>query len=112
MDIKDEKRYFTLCPIFNYYILSIITINTSPLFNSTSKPMQSSGSFYIATGSADPFVYLYSIGEAGEPGSLVKKLEGHTDKVYAADINPIELTICSCSADSTLKIWSISQFRK
>lgn len=71
------------------------------------KPANSTESIYIASGSADPFVYLYKVGECGGTGSLVKKLEGHVDRVYATDINPHELTLCSCSADFTLKIWSI-----
>ncbi|KAL2916801.1 hypothetical protein HK105_203580 [Polyrhizophydium stewartii] len=66
----------------------------------------------LATGSADPFVYVYSLGSADGSGELVQRLEGHTDRVYAVSFHPTEPILCSCSADFTLKLWSASKSKR
>ncbi|KAH6569695.1 hypothetical protein BASA62_004703 [Batrachochytrium salamandrivorans] len=63
----------------------------------------------LATGSADPFVYVYSLGSAEGSAELVQRLEGHTDRVYAVSFHPTEPILCSCSADFTLKLWYSSK---
>ncbi|KAI8588021.1 WD40-repeat-containing domain protein [Geranomyces variabilis] len=59
----------------------------------------------LATGSADPFVYVYNVGGPEGTGELLQRLEGHTDRVYAVNFHPTESILASCSADFTLKIW-------
>lgn len=80
----------------------------------------------LATGSADPYAYLYNIGEVraihllqyvctprctNQPyfyqnsSELMQRLEGHTDRVYAVNFHPTEPILASCSADSTIKVW-------
>ncbi|KAJ8327186.1 hypothetical protein BDV3_000310 [Batrachochytrium dendrobatidis] len=59
----------------------------------------------LATGSADPFVYIYSLGSVEGSAELMQRLEGHTDRVYEVSFHPTEPILCSCSADSTLKLW-------
>jgi len=60
-------------------------------------------SVLLATGSADPYVYLYNIGE--NSSELMQRLEGHTDRVYAVNFHPTEPILASCSSDSTIKVW-------
>lgn len=36
---------------------------------------------------------------------LMQRLEGHTDRVYAANFHPTEPILASCSADYTIKVW-------
>ncbi|KAI8612874.1 WD40-repeat-containing domain protein [Chytriomyces sp. MP71] len=59
----------------------------------------------LATGSADPYVYLYSLNSNQGSNELVQRLEGHTDRVYATSFHPSEPILASCSADSTVKFW-------
>ncbi|KAJ3022998.1 hypothetical protein HKX48_004621 [Thoreauomyces humboldtii] len=66
----------------------------------------------LATGSADPFVYVYSVGGPEGTGELVQRLEGHTDRVYAVDFHPTESVLASCSADFTVKIWYSNRGKK
>eukprot|EP01117_Protostelium_nocturnum_P012366 TRINITY_DN4558_c0_g1_i1.p1 TRINITY_DN4558_c0_g1~~TRINITY_DN4558_c0_g1_i1.p1 ORF type:complete len:604 (+),score=202.83 TRINITY_DN4558_c0_g1_i1:53-1864(+) len=63
-------------------------------------------SFLLATGSADPFAYVYNI--SGQKGnySLMQKLEGHTDRVYGVHFHPFDPILASCSSDGTVKLWS------
>lgn len=66
----------------------------------------------LATGSADPFVYIYSISHSEGKSDLVQRLEGHTDRVYSVCFHPKEPTLASCSADFTVKVWTSSTIRK
>ncbi|KAI8906182.1 WD40-repeat-containing domain protein [Powellomyces hirtus] len=59
----------------------------------------------LATGSADPFVYVYNVGGVEGSSDLLQRLEGHTDRVYAVHFHPSEPILASCSADFTLKVW-------
>ncbi|KAI8049073.1 WD40-repeat-containing domain protein [Syncephalis plumigaleata] len=68
------------------------------------KPLESR--MLLASGSADPFVYLYDVGGLEGTGHLLQRLEGHTDRVYSVDFHPTEPILCSCSADATIKIWA------
>ncbi|KAI9325055.1 WD40-repeat-containing domain protein [Zopfochytrium polystomum] len=58
----------------------------------------------LATGSADPFVYLYQISSHGT-SEFLQRLEGHTDRVYATSFHPTEPILASCSADFSVKLW-------
>ncbi|KAJ3056047.1 hypothetical protein HK097_008284 [Rhizophlyctis rosea] len=69
-------------------------------------------SILLATGSADPFVYVYSVGGPEGTGELIQRLEGHTDRVYAVDFHPSEPILASCSADFTVKVWYSSSRKK
>ncbi|CAG8820158.1 24754_t:CDS:2, partial [Racocetra persica] len=62
-------------------------------------------SLLLATGSADPYAYLFNVGSPEGTGELLQRLEGHTDFVYAVDFHPFEPILASCSADFTIKIW-------
>ncbi|KAI8836990.1 WD40-repeat-containing domain protein [Chytriomyces cf. hyalinus JEL632] len=59
----------------------------------------------LATGSADPYVYLYSLNSNQGSNDLLQRLEGHTDRVYATSFHPTEPILASCSADCTVKFW-------
>ncbi|KAI9343244.1 WD40-repeat-containing domain protein [Obelidium mucronatum] len=59
----------------------------------------------LATGSADPYVYIYGISATQGANELIQKLEGHTDRVYATSFHPTEGILASCSADCTVKFW-------
>ncbi|KAI8646785.1 WD40-repeat-containing domain protein [Parasitella parasitica] len=63
-------------------------------------------SVLLATGSADPYAYLYNVGE--DSAELMQRLEGHTDRVYAVNFHPTEPILASCSADFTVKVWGPS----
>ncbi|KAJ3297003.1 DNA-directed DNA polymerase gamma mip1 [Borealophlyctis nickersoniae] len=73
--------------------------------NTFEKDKSLESSILLATGSADPFVYLYSVGGPEGTGELIQRLEGHTDRVYAVDFHPVEPILASCSADFTIKVW-------
>ncbi|KAI8384092.1 WD40-repeat-containing domain protein [Blakeslea trispora] len=66
-------------------------------------------SVLLATGSADPYAYLYNVGE--DSAELMQRLEGHTDRVYAVNFHPTEPILASCSADFTVKVWGPSLHR-
>ncbi|KAG0170902.1 hypothetical protein DFQ28_001421 [Apophysomyces sp. BC1034] len=66
-------------------------------------------SVLLATGSADPYAYLYNVGE--DSAELMQRLEGHTDRVYAVNFHPTEPILASCSADFTVKVWGPSPSR-
>ncbi|GBC03140.1 hypothetical protein RclHR1_00050048 [Rhizophagus clarus] len=68
------------------------------------KPLEAS--LLLATGSADPYAYLYNVGGPEETGELIQRLEGHTDFVYAVDFHPFDPILASCSADCSIKIWA------
>ncbi|TPX49682.1 hypothetical protein SeLEV6574_g01311 [Synchytrium endobioticum] len=57
----------------------------------------------LATGSADPYVYVYSITESS--ADQIQRLEGHTDRVYAVSFHPFEPVLASCSADFSIRVW-------
>ncbi|SAM09249.1 hypothetical protein [Absidia glauca] len=63
-------------------------------------------SVLLATGSADPYVYLYNVGE--DRSELMQRMEGHTDRVYSVNFHPTEPILASGSADFTVKIWGPS----
>jgi WD40 repeat protein len=64
-------------------------------------------------GSADSHVYLYDIHPdkvldpdfCSHKGELLQRLDGHSDRVYAACFHPKEPILASCSADFSVKIW-------
>ncbi|KAI9189324.1 hypothetical protein H9P43_000755 [Blastocladiella emersonii ATCC 22665] len=60
----------------------------------------------LATGSADPFAYLYAVGTSEGQTEMVQRLEGHSDRVYSVAFHPTEAILATCSADFTVKVWS------
>ena len=64
-------------------------------------------SLLIATGSVDKACYIYDIG-GPRYGEVIQKLEGHTDRVYAASFHPDRSRplLATASADSKLKLWT------
>ena len=58
----------------------------------------------LATGSADHSVYVFNLNNKKQ--SLLQKLDGHTDRVYAAVFHPKEPLLASASADCTVKVWA------
>ncbi|KAI8145099.1 WD40-repeat-containing domain protein [Fennellomyces sp. T-0311] len=71
--------------------------------------MKEEKSVLLATGSADPYAYLYNVGE--DSAELMQRLEGHTDRVYTVNFHPTEPILASGSADFTVKIWGPSLAR-
>ena len=88
--------------------------------------MKEEKSVLLATGSADPYAYIYNVGEVNknlytlenekkegklihfyyqENAELMQRLEGHTDRVYAVNFHPTEPILASGSADFTVKVW-------
>ncbi|EFA74906.1 hypothetical protein PPL_11940 [Heterostelium album PN500] len=63
-------------------------------------------SVLLATGSADYNAYLFDIGFTKQSGKVLQKLEGHTDRVYSVKFHPSEPILASCSADSTIRLWT------
>lgn len=63
-------------------------------------------SLLLASGSADPYAYVYDIG--GPQGSLemVQRLEGHTQRVCAAVFHSRSTLLATASADQTLRLWA------
>ncbi|KAI9219150.1 WD40-repeat-containing domain protein [Blastocladiella britannica] len=63
-------------------------------------------SMLLATGSADPYAYLYAVGTSEGQTEMIQRLEGHSDRVYATAFHPTEAVLATCSADFTIKVWS------
>ncbi|KAL7746238.1 hypothetical protein RI367_004059 [Sorochytrium milnesiophthora] len=62
----------------------------------------------FATGSADPFTYMFAVGGADGPAEMIQRLDGHTDRVYDVAFHPFEPLLATCSADGNIKLWSWS----
>ncbi|KAI8835344.1 quinon protein alcohol dehydrogenase-like superfamily [Chytridium lagenaria] len=71
----------------------------------------SNANLLLATGSADPYVYVYSMGLQENTGELLQRIEGHSDRVYCASFHPSDPILASCSADFSVKVW-YSNIRK
>ncbi|GAN05555.1 WD repeat domain 5B [Mucor ambiguus] len=82
-----------------------LTPNPGDYLFDTQEPKEEK-SVLLATGSADPYAYLYNVGE--DSAELMQRLEGHTDRVYAVNFHPTEPILASCSADFTVKVWGPS----
>ncbi|KAI9487453.1 MAG: WD40-repeat-containing domain protein [Benjaminiella poitrasii] len=97
-------------PITNdiYADSDLISNNPGDYLFDTQEPKEEK-SVLLATGSADPYAYLYNVGE--DSAELMQCLEGHTDRVYAVNFHPTEPILASCSADFTVKIWGPSLHR-
>ncbi|KAJ1566178.1 hypothetical protein HK096_011003 [Nowakowskiella sp. JEL0078] len=61
----------------------------------------------LATGSADPYVHVYNVSGGEGTSELLQRLEGHTDRVYAVNFHPTEPVLVSCSADFTVRLWTL-----
>ncbi|KAI7861853.1 WD40-repeat-containing domain protein [Spinellus fusiger] len=83
-------------------------LTPNPEYPETTEPREEK-SVLLATGSADPYAYLYNVGE--DSAELMQRLEGHTDRVYAVNFHPTKPILASCSADCTVKVWSPSPSR-
>ena len=66
-------------------------------------------SVLLATGSADGDAYLYDVSGPKGTGSLLQRLRGHTDRVYAVDFHNELPLLASGSADFTIKLWAPQQ---
>ncbi|KAF9201115.1 hypothetical protein BGZ49_008655 [Haplosporangium sp. Z 27] len=69
-------------------------------------------SLLLASGSMDPYVYLFDVGAGDGQYDLLQKLSGHTDRVYDIDFHPIDHVLASGSADFTVKVWGRASKRK
>ncbi|KAJ3142550.1 hypothetical protein HK101_003297 [Irineochytrium annulatum] len=76
------------------------------------KDKASDSGILLATGSSDPFVYIYSLGSQEGSGELLQRLEGHTDMVCATTFHPVEPILASSSADFSIKVWFSNGKRK
>lgn len=73
-------------------------------------PLESS--LILASGSMDPYVYLFDAGAGDGQYELLQKLPGHTDRVYDVDFHPIDHVLVSGSADFSVKVWGRASKRK
>lgn len=79
----------------------------SPVSEDSSETVTSVGaSLLLASGSADHNVYLYDVGGSDDSGAPLQVLSGHGDRVYSVHFHPSEPILASCSADTTVRIWS------
>ncbi|EPZ30977.1 WD40 repeat-like protein [Rozella allomycis CSF55] len=60
---------------------------------------------FLATGSVDPYIYVYDVSGQPGSGSLLQRLEGHSDKVYSVCFHPSEPILASGSSDNLIKVW-------
>lgn len=60
----------------------------------------------LASGSADGNIYLFDIGGVAGSGGRVQRIRGHRDRVHSVEFHPTEPMLASCSADTTVKLWS------
>ncbi|KOO24902.1 wd40 repeat-containing protein [Chrysochromulina tobinii] len=58
---------------------------------------------------ADGDAYLYDVSGPKGTGSLLQRLRGHTDRVYAVDFHNELPLLASGSADFTIKLWAPQQ---
>ncbi|KAG0286434.1 hypothetical protein BGZ96_009460 [Linnemannia gamsii] len=73
-------------------------------------PLESS--LILASGSMDPYVYLFDVGASDGQYEVLQKLSGHTDRVYDVDFHPIDHVLASGSADFSVKVWGRASKRK
>ncbi|KAG0239646.1 hypothetical protein BGX31_002575 [Mortierella sp. GBA43] len=73
-------------------------------------PLESS--LILASGSMDPYIYLFDVGAGDGQYELLQKLSGHTDRVYDVDFHPIDHVLVSGSADVSVKVWGRASKRK
>jgi len=92
----------------------------APLYNllghrNTHWPIQSSffcGQFsnqsmdLLATGSASKVAFVFGVADVAD---VLYKIKGHSGRVYSCDFNTAEgmPVLATCSADSTVRIWSL-----
>jgi len=63
---------------------------------------------YVAAGSLDKIVRVWDT----RTGTLLEKLEGHKDSVYAVAFAPDGATLVSGSLDKTLKLWDMTSLSR
>ncbi|KAF9306884.1 hypothetical protein BGZ74_002385 [Mortierella antarctica] len=73
-------------------------------------PLESS--LILASGSMDPYVYLFDVGGGEGQYEVLQKLGGHTDRVYDVDFHPVDHVLASGSADFSVKVWGRTSKRK
>ncbi|KAF9391633.1 hypothetical protein CPB97_005928 [Podila verticillata] len=73
-------------------------------------PLESS--LILASGSMDPYVYLFDVGGGDGQYEVLQKLGGHTDRVYDVDFHPVDHILASGSADFSVKVWGRASKRK
>ncbi|KAF9960056.1 hypothetical protein BGZ72_008014 [Mortierella alpina] len=79
---------------------------------SSDKDVPLESSLILASGSMDPYVYLFDVGTGDGQYDLLQKLSGHTDRVYDVDFHPIDHVLASGSADFSVKVWGRASKRK
>ncbi|KAF9425460.1 hypothetical protein BGZ94_007514 [Podila epigama] len=79
---------------------------------SSDKDIPLESSLLLASGSMDPYVYLFDVGSGDGQYELLQKLGGHTDRVYDVDFHPIDHVLASGSADFSVKVWGRASKRK
>lgn len=62
-------------------------------------------SLLVASGSADPFAYVYDVSGSDHTGKLLQRLEGHTDRVNAICFHPTDTALATGSSDSSIRLW-------
>ncbi|KAG0200214.1 hypothetical protein BGX28_006664 [Mortierella sp. GBA30] len=83
-----------------------------PPSTSSEKDVPLESSLILASGSMDPYVYLFDVGTGDGQYDLLQKLSGHTDRVYDVDFHPIDHVLASGSADFSVKVWGRASKRK
>ncbi|KAF8931424.1 hypothetical protein BGZ47_011848 [Haplosporangium gracile] len=81
-----------------------------PIISDKDIPLESS--LILASGSMDPYVYLFDVGAGDGQYEVLQKLSGHTDRVYDVDFHPVDHVLASGSADFSVKVWGRASKRK
>ncbi|KAF9151956.1 hypothetical protein BG015_006002 [Linnemannia schmuckeri] len=81
-----------------------------PTISDKDIPLESS--LILASGSMDPYVYLFDVGAGDGQYEVLQKLSGHTDRVYDVDFHPVDHVLASGSADFSVKVWGRASKRK
>jgi WD40 repeat protein len=86
-----------LLPLLSHSIDPIISFSVSAPLSGTS--------VLLATGSTDAHAYIYDVGGPRGTARLLQRLDGHRDRVYAAQFHPRDPVLATASADGVVKIW-------
>jgi WD40 repeat protein len=86
-------------------LLSLLSRSIKQKFSRSVPAALSGTSVLLATGSTDAHAYIYDVGGPRGTARLLQRLDGHRDRVYAAQFHPRDPVLATASADGVVKIW-------